>query len=1097
MPLDIARCRQQLKQFNLQPLFVEQLGWDRHVQRLDVTLDGQTFTLAALAHKRGMVAFFHQGKLPDYPTRRKIERQVAKNVHEHLLIFADPQRTTQIWQWVKREPGKPLACREHSLHRDQPGDALIQKLQALAFSIEEEESVTIVDVTSRVRAGFDVERVTKRFYDTFKDEHATFLDFIKGIPDDELHRWYASVMLNRLMFVYFIQKKGFLNSDPDYLRNKLAQTKGEGQNRFYAAFLCPLFFEGFAKKAKNRSADTNKLLGKVPYLNGGIFQRHQIEELHGETIKVADAAFEKLFDFFDQYQWHLDERPLRRDNEINPDVLGYIFEKYINQKQMGAYYTKEDITDYNGKYTIVPFLFEIARAKCKVAFEGENSVWKLLQADPDRYIYPAVKKGVELKLPTEIAAGIKDVSKRAEWNKPTPAEHALPTEIWREVVARRERYEEIRKKLAAGEIADINDFITYNLDIRQFAQDVIENSEPDLLSAIYDALLAITVLDPTCGSGAFLFAALNILYPLYEACLNRIALFVEEWERTGSKAHPNYSKNFKAELARLAAHQNEPYFILKTIIVNNLYGVDIMDEAVEICKLRLFLKLVAQVESADDVEPLPDIDFNIRAGNTLVGYASADEVRKAITTESTKGGEQAKLLLGDAAEVYRKFEENVELVDRAFQMFRRQQTELGGEVTAADKRDLRKRLETLEAELNRYLATAYGVDVTKPAALAKWQHSHKPFHWFIEFYGIMKHGGFDVIIGNPPWIEYAKVRKEYTVHNYLTEGSGNLYALCTERSLRIRSPHGALSFIVQLPLSSSSRMESARRLLREQSRHLYVITFGDRPGKLFDGLEHSRSVIFISHSQPGKEASLLATTRFQRWPTETRPYLFERIEYTPVAAGLLYENAFPKYATPLQESVFAKVKAKGTQFVEVWLSRVATKHFIFYQEATEYWVKATVGLPYYAKNGKVGAPAHGRYLYFDRADVSCVTCSMLNSSLFFIYFVAYGDCFHLSDTLVSGFRAPPSLLEDHRLVTLGQRLMKELRAKAERKTITTKDEDKIAYDEFYGWKSKPVIDEIDRVLAGHYGLTAEELDFIINYDIKYRLGLDAGEEENE
>ncbi len=63
------------------------------------------------------------------------------------------------------------------------------------------------------------------------------------------------------------------------------------------------------------------------------------------------------------------------------------------------------------------------------------------------------------------------------------------------------------------------------------------------------------------------------------------------------------------------------YFILKSIIVNNLYGVDIMEEAVEICKLRLFLKLVAQVETPARLEPLPDIDFNIRAGNTLVGYA--------------------------------------------------------------------------------------------------------------------------------------------------------------------------------------------------------------------------------------------------------------------------------------------------------------------------------------------------------------------------------------------------------------------------------------------------------------------------------------------
>ena len=68
----------------------------------------------------------------------------------------------------------------------------------------------------------------------------------------------------------------------------------------------------------------------------------------------------RLFAFFDHYHWHLDERPLRADNEINPDVLGYIFEKYINQKQMGAYYTKEDITEYIGKNTIIPFLFDQA-----------------------------------------------------------------------------------------------------------------------------------------------------------------------------------------------------------------------------------------------------------------------------------------------------------------------------------------------------------------------------------------------------------------------------------------------------------------------------------------------------------------------------------------------------------------------------------------------------------------------------------------------------------------------------------------------------------------------------------------------------------------
>ena len=96
--------------------------------------------------------------------------------------------------------------------------------------------------------------------------------------------------------------------------------------------------------------------------------------LHGKNIEIPDNAFEKLFDFFDVYHWHLDERLLRKDNEINPDVLGYIFEKYINQKQMGAYYTQEDITGSISKNTIIPFIFDVVRKNCKAAFEGENSI---------------------------------------------------------------------------------------------------------------------------------------------------------------------------------------------------------------------------------------------------------------------------------------------------------------------------------------------------------------------------------------------------------------------------------------------------------------------------------------------------------------------------------------------------------------------------------------------------------------------------------------------------------------------------------------------------------------------------------------------------
>ena len=292
------------------------------------------------------------------------------------------------------------------------------------------------------------------------------------------------------------------------------------------------------------------------------------------------------------------------------------------------------------------------------------------------------------------------------------------------------------------------------------------------------------MLDPTCGSGAFLFAALCILESLYSDCLERMARFVEDME--GKPHHPKQFADFKDVLEQVRKHPNERYFILKSIIINNLYGVDIMAEAVEICKLRLFLKLVAQVEKVEQIEPLPDMDFNIRAGNTLVGYATEEQARNAFTERNVGMQKQGMLMFGEISAAYQRFEEDLLIVDKTLHQFRDQQTTHGGRVTHKDKLDLQDRLQKLNAELDRHLAFEYGIAPnnypSKPkayeAAFNQWKATHQPFHWFVEFYGIMKNGGFDVIIGNPPYVEYSKVKKGYQILGFLTESAGNLYAMC-------------------------------------------------------------------------------------------------------------------------------------------------------------------------------------------------------------------------------------------------------------------------------------------------------------------------------
>jgi hypothetical protein len=357
MPASYANIQRRLKAFDFKGLFTQELMWNNYAAReLSIPIEGTTYTLTPVAEQHGMAVFVcvppAAVAFPNYATRKQIDTQVAKSAREHVVIFHDVTKTTQVWQWVKRESGKPSACREQIFYASQTGDALIQKIQGIAFSLEEVDGLSIVDVVARVGTVFDVEKITKKFYELFQKEHDTFQRFVRGIPDDELQAWYVSVMLNRLMFIYFIQKKSFLDNDTNYLRNKLARSKQQGKDNFYRSFLCPLFFEGFAKQI--RTENTAQQFGNIPYLNGGLFLKHQIEQRYGEAIQIRDAAFERIFNFFEQYDWHLDDRPTQKGNEVNPDVLGYVFEKYVNQKEMGAYYTKEDVTEYIAKNTVIP-----------------------------------------------------------------------------------------------------------------------------------------------------------------------------------------------------------------------------------------------------------------------------------------------------------------------------------------------------------------------------------------------------------------------------------------------------------------------------------------------------------------------------------------------------------------------------------------------------------------------------------------------------------------------------------------------------------------------------------------------------------------------
>jgi hypothetical protein len=574
---------------------------------------------------------------------------------------------------VKREGSKSYV-RDHLYVKGQPGDLFLSKLGSLVIDITELEhgEPTVIEIAYKLQRGFDVEPVTKKFYKAFQEQHQKFLQFVKGIDNEIDKRWYTSIILNRLMFVYFLQRKGFIdNNDLNYLQNKLKQSKQKSENHFYSEFLKALFFESFAKPETDRDLSVQELVGKVKYLNGGLFIKHHIEEKY--QISIVDEAFEQVLDLFGRYSWNLDDTPEGKDDEINPDVLGYIFEKYINQKAFGAYYTRPQITEYLCDRTIHKLIVDRVNDAISDKYKPFEDINELL-----------------IKLDTNVC--------------------------------------------------------------RLLMEDILPN---------------LSILDPACGSGAFLVAAMKTLIFIYAAVIGTIEL-------QGDDKLKDWLKKEKTE------HLSIEYFIRKRILRDNLYGIDIMEEATEIAKLRLFLALVSSAKDVEELEPLPNIDFNIMAGNSLIGLIRVDE--KAF--DAVGNSLQGNLLQSLAADNYKKILEeknkSVELYKKhAFIPGEEQFTgELDGTSQKSRLQMLRSNIDKLnkksQEKLNALLldefSTRLGIKYEEVQLTGKSKKrvlnindiaALKPFHWGYHFDKVLERGGFDAIITNPPWEIFKPQAKEF------------------------------------------------------------------------------------------------------------------------------------------------------------------------------------------------------------------------------------------------------------------------------------------------------------------------------------------------
>ena len=494
-----------------------------------------------------------------------------------------------------------------------------------------------------------------RFLKEFQEQHLALFQSIRGIPSEGDRRWYTSVLFNRSIALYFLQRRGdFDRGDCHYLENKLGQSQLRGDNRFFGEFLSTLFFEGLGKPEIARNDTTRELIGEIPYWNGSLFRSHSLERQYPE-IEIPDRAFEELFEWFGSYEWHLRDDVSGSDREITPELWGYAWEGYVNRDRLGGYFIPPEIAEYLCDRSVGKAIVDRVNRRCDRAFE---------------------------------------------------------------------EFEEL----------------VVHLD-SHICGELVRNILPDL-----------SVLDPACGSGSLLLAAMKMLLSVYVAAIAILRL-------DGTPADREWLRQLQESGSSL------PYILQKRIVTENLYGVDILEEAIEICQLRFCLALVAQIDDVRELEHLPNLDFNLMAGNSLIGWIRVDEEGFDAVGEHQQGN----LLQPLVADSYRQIlrEKNVRIEQYKAQSFILQEAQsipdemnplfLRDRITEVDRTAQRKLDRLLLDEFSLRLGIQYpqlqgkGKPKKRLLRLADIE-ALKPFHWGYQFNRIVEaRGGFDVILTHPPW----------------------------------------------------------------------------------------------------------------------------------------------------------------------------------------------------------------------------------------------------------------------------------------------------------------------------------------------------------
>ena len=579
-------------------------------------------------------------------------------------------------------------------------------------------------VLNDLHEAFSVDALSDEF---FKDYHDHYDDIVAELARQgktgAVYHDYVKKLMGRIVFLHFLQKKGWLCGDTNFMLNTFSQSNRRSD--YLESVLEPLFFGILntepAKREQvfSRNGWQQSLVEKwasIPYLNGGLFERDDVDNLR---IVLPESIFSNLFAFLASYNFTVDENdPDDAEIGVDPEMLGKIFESLLeDNKAKGAFYTPKEIVRYMCKESLIAYLQSIA--------EDE------------------------------------------------PAKES------------------------------IRQFVTHH------DASFLGSIASPLRGRLKGALVSVKICDPAIGSGAFPMGLLNELWRCREA--------------------------LGTQMSRLE--------LKKEIIENNIYGVDIERGAIDIARLRFWLSIVVDSETA---EPLPNFDYKFMQGNSLIeSYGGFDLSRiagKTVGCPSTS----TQYVIGLDSDLSQK---NLQRLLREY-------------FSVTDHQKKATMRHAINAEVKTLIRESVGGTPTFLAQLEQLDPSANQdfFLWHTWFKDIFDKGGFDIVIGNPPYFQVKKGmvdKNKYPYSEGKDKGKQNVYKLFVEHSYNILSTNGICTLITQSSLMCDSSSQFTRELLLKKTTISQIIEFpkvAPHPGgQLFKGALVATCIVLYRKTIPTKE----------------------------------------------------------------------------------------------------------------------------------------------------------------------------------------------------------------------------------------------------